>query len=50
LEPTEGDWPHPGLDPFIGPPHILLTNFAMLEYLLMRPQDTPLFDGLSGDT
>lgn len=26
------------------PPHILLTNFSMLEYLLIRPQDTPLFD------
>lgn len=27
------------------PPHILLTNFAMLEYLLLRPDDTALFDG-----
>lgn len=27
------------------PPHILLTNYAMLEYLLLRPQDTELFDG-----
>lgn len=26
------------------PPHILLTNFAMLEYLLLRPADSPLFD------
>ena len=25
------------------PPHILLTNYSMLEYLLLRPQDTPLF-------
>lgn len=25
------------------PPHILLTNFAMLEYLLLRPQDSSLF-------
>ena len=25
------------------PPHIVLTNFAMLEYLLLRPQDSPLF-------
>lgn len=31
-----------------GPPHILLTNYAMLEYLLLRPQDTTLFDGPSG--
>lgn len=27
------------------PPHILLTNYAMLEYLLLRPQDTEFFDG-----
>ena len=26
------------------PPHILLTNYSMLEYLLMRPDDSPLFD------
>lgn len=26
------------------PPHILLTNYSMLEYLLLRPQDSPLFD------
>lgn len=25
------------------PPHILLTNYAMLEYLLLRPQDVGLF-------
>lgn len=30
------------------PPHILLTNYAMLEYLLLRPSDTSLFDGLTG--
>jgi ATP-dependent helicase YprA (DUF1998 family) len=27
------------------PPHILLTNFSMLEYQLVRPLDSPLFDG-----
>ncbi|MCD6407817.1 DEAD/DEAH box helicase, partial [bacterium] len=27
------------------PPHILITNYAMLEYLLLRPKDTPFFDG-----
>jgi len=27
------------------PPHLLLTNYAMLEYLLLRPMDTPFFDG-----
>ena len=27
------------------PPHILLTNFSMLEYLMLRPDDSPLFDG-----
>ncbi len=25
------------------PPHILLTNFAMLEYLLLRPRDSEIF-------
>jgi len=30
------------------PPHILLTNYAMLEYLLLRPDDSPLFDGSTG--
>ncbi len=28
-----------------GPPHILLTNYAMMEYLLLRPQDNAFFDG-----
>ena len=27
------------------PPHILLTNYSMLEYLLIRPSDSRLFDG-----
>ncbi len=27
------------------PPHILVTNYAMLEYLLQRPDDSPLFSG-----
>jgi ATP-dependent helicase YprA (DUF1998 family) len=27
------------------PPHFLLTNYAMLEYLLLRPKDIDLFDG-----
>ncbi len=26
------------------PPHIILTNYSMLEYLLLRPDDSPLFD------
>ena len=26
------------------PPHILLTNYSMLEYLLLRPDDSSLFD------
>ncbi|MDD2585772.1 MAG: DEAD/DEAH box helicase [Syntrophomonadaceae bacterium] len=30
---------------WINPPHILLTNYAMLEYLLLRPQDNVFFDG-----
>ncbi len=28
------------------PPHILLTNYAMLEYLLLRPEDNIFFDGI----
>lgn len=27
------------------PPHLLITNYAMLEYLLLRPADSELFDG-----
>jgi ATP-dependent helicase YprA (DUF1998 family) len=27
------------------PPHILLTNYAMLEFLLLRPRDNVFFDG-----
>ena len=27
------------------PPHILITNYAMLEYLLLRPEDSVFFDG-----
>jgi hypothetical protein len=27
------------------PPHLLLTNYAMLEYLLLRPLDNAFFDG-----
>jgi len=30
------------------PPHILLTNYAMLEYLLLRPEDCEFFDGSTG--
>lgn len=30
------------------PPHILLTNYAMLEYLLLRPSDMDLFEGEHG--
>jgi ATP-dependent helicase YprA (DUF1998 family) len=30
------------------PPHFLLTNYAMLEYLLLRPVDSTLFDGPTG--
>ena len=30
------------------PPHILITNFAMLEYLLLRPRSSTLFDGQTG--
>ena len=27
------------------PPHVLLTNFAMLEYLMLRPRDSDIFTG-----
>ncbi|OHV62900.1 DEAD/DEAH box helicase [Pseudofrankia sp. BMG5.36] len=30
------------------PPHLLLTNYAMLEYLLLRPLDLTLFQGEHG--
>jgi len=47
---------NPGEDPAKGellsreemrekPPHILITNYAMLEYLLLRPDDSSFFDG-----
>lgn len=29
------------------PPHILITNYAMLEYLLLRPEDNVFFHGLN---
>lgn len=32
------------------PPHILLTNYSMLEYLLLRPKDSDLFDKGRGQT
>ncbi|MFC6013005.1 DEAD/DEAH box helicase [Nocardia lasii] len=32
------------------PPNILLTNYAMLEYLLLRPRDMELFDGKYAQT
>lgn len=32
----------------ITPPHVLVTNFAMLEYLLLRPAETNFFDGPTG--
>ncbi len=33
----------------INPPNILLTNYAMLEYLLLRPDDNVFFDGIYSD-
>lgn len=30
------------------PPHLLLTNYAMLEYLLLRPADIDFFEGTGG--
>jgi ATP-dependent helicase YprA (DUF1998 family) len=31
------------------PPHILITNYSMLEYLLLRPADSRFFDGPTGE-
>src|SRR5690606_9036752 len=32
------------------PPHILLTNYTMLEYLMLRPEDNVFFEGeFAGD-
>jgi len=31
------------------PPHLLITNYAMLEYLLLRPKDCPFFDDENGN-
>lgn len=28
----------------VSPPHILITNFAMLEFMLLRPSESPFFD------
>lgn len=30
------------------PPNILITNYAMLEYLMVRPDDNVFFDGIHG--
>ncbi|MFD0801756.1 DEAD/DEAH box helicase, partial [Streptomonospora algeriensis] len=32
------------------PPHLLLTNYAMLEYMLLRPADLDLFEGQHSGT
>ncbi|HBY94498.1 MAG TPA: DEAD/DEAH box helicase, partial [Chloroflexi bacterium] len=32
----------------VAPPHLLITNYAMLEYLLLRPRDSEFFDGPTG--
>jgi hypothetical protein len=34
--------PNQGIAP--NPPQILITNYAMLEYLLLRPEDAPIFE------
>ncbi len=31
------------------PPNVLITNYAMLEYLLLRPDDNAFFDGPNAD-
>lgn len=32
------------------PPNILLTNYAMLEYLMLRPEDSVFFEGIYSDS
>lgn len=32
----------------LAPPNILLTNYSMLEYLLLRPKDAPFFSSVFG--
>lgn len=34
----------------VAPPNILLTNYSMLEYILLRPQDASLFEGAFGSS
>ncbi len=50
IEPSGKQRTKMNFSSFSGPPHILLTNFAMLEYLLMRPRDSVLFDQRAGST
>jgi len=50
IEPVRKQRNQKNYSELLGPPHILLTNFAMLEYLLMRPRDSVLFDQGAGDT
>lgn len=33
----------------VNPPNVLITNYAMLEYLLLRPADNVFFDGASAN-
>ena len=33
----------------LNPPHIFITNYAMLEYLLIRPKDNVFFSGTTAD-
>lgn len=32
----------------VAPPHLIITNYAMLEYLLLRPNDNTIFSGKYG--
>ena len=44
-EQVRGQRPSAAVDVPIGPPHVLVTNYSMLEYMLIRPQDAPVFEG-----
>jgi ATP-dependent helicase YprA (DUF1998 family) len=48
---SSGSWPRPDSPEMLGrwdmqqaPPDILVTNYSMLEYMLLRPIEAPMFD------
>ncbi len=48
---ASGGWPRPDGAEMLGrwdmqasPPDVLVTNYSMLEYMLLRPEEAPMFD------